>query len=284
MGSNPLGEFGFSVEVDEAAETEALGFGTLWLPGGRLRSLDLLTEMLAATHTAKVGSAIIPPDLYRADAVTRLYARAESIAPGRFMVGLGIAQEGRPVPRLMTYLDELDAVPTHRRLLAALGPRALGIARERCAGAMPMLLTPEQVVAARAALGPDAILAVGLYAVLDSSARTARAAARETLGFLTNLGPYARSLARQGFSRHDMTALSDRLVDSLVAWGEPDTVIEHARKLHVAGADHVAFTVLGRAGQPTGVTAARLLAMGLPEFTALPGAPSNRGGSAPATC
>jgi hypothetical protein len=77
---------------------------------------------------------------------------------------------------------------------------------------------------------------------------------------LTTMAGYRKSLTRQGFSLFDIETLSDHLVDALVAWGDPRRIIDHAERLHAAGADHVHLTVLGSSRQPTGVTAARLLA------------------------
>jgi probable F420-dependent oxidoreductase len=162
---------------------------------------------------------------------------------------------------LNDYVDQLDSVvPRERRLLAALGPRALDIARERFAGAVPMLITPAYTAAARDRLGTDRILAVGLYVVFDGDAETARTTARQPISFLIKLPGYMKSLRRQGFSEGDVASLSDALIDRIVAWGNPTDIIERAREHLTAGADHVQLTVLGGPGQPTGVSAARALA------------------------
>jgi probable F420-dependent oxidoreductase len=128
---------------------------------------------------------------------------------------------------------------------------------------MPGLVTPDYVAVARERLGPDRILSVGLYVVLDRDAGGARATARQPLGFLTDLPAYVKSLRRQGFTDNDITGLSDGLVDALVAWGGPDDVAERARLFHAAGADHVHLTVLNGGNQPAGLNGARLLAPAL---------------------
>jgi probable F420-dependent oxidoreductase len=265
-----LGPFGITIDPDDfasATEVERLGFTTLWIAGGRLDRLGRLADLILATERAVVGSAIIPPDVYDAASVTALFESVEAVAPGRLLVGIGSPHSERPLTALRRYVDQLDAavdpIPPHRRVLAAFGPRALDVARERFAGAMPALLTPDQVAAARDRLGPDRILSVGLYAVLDHDAGAARATARGPLTFLSGLGAYAKSLRRQGFTDHDITTLSDGLVDALVAWGGPDEIAERARKLRAAGADHVHLTVLGEGDQPTALAAARALAPAL---------------------
>lgn len=262
-----LGRYGFSVAIQAdnghlrtALTLEGLGFETLWINGGDIDRLDRMTDLLAATTTAIVGSAVIPPDRYGPDEVSALFERAESAAPGRLMVGLGSSHRPRAFRLLGQYVDALDAVPKDRRLLAALGPRALTLARDRFAGAMPMLLTEQQTAEARRAIGDDRILSVGLYVVLDADPAPARTAARAPLKFLTTLPAYRKSLERQGFSAADIAELSDHLVDTLTAWGSPRQVLDHADRLLAAGADHIQFTALGTDGQPTGVAAAKALA------------------------
>jgi probable F420-dependent oxidoreductase len=270
MAAVQLGRFGLTVDPEgfgSAAELEQLGFTTLWIVGGRLDRLEHLDDLILATERAVVGSAIISPDVYGAASVTALFHRAEAVAPGRLLVGVGSPHSARPLADLGDYVDLLDGadepIPVDRRILAAFGPRALAVARDRFAGAMPALLTPAHVAVARERLGPERVLSVGLYAVLDDDAISARATARQPLTFLCGLPAYVKSLRRQGFTDGDITTLSDDLVDALVAWGNPDDVAERAQQLLTAGADHVHLTVLSDARQPTGLTAARLLAPAL---------------------
>ena len=262
---------GFGLTVDpggfaSAAELEQLGFTTLWIVGGRLDRLDRLTELLDATERAVVGSAIIPPDVYDAATVSAFYHRAESSAPGRLLVGVGSPHSARPLAAVGRYPDQLDAdeVPLERRMLAAFGPRALDVARDRFGGAMP---GPAHARVRHAWLadevGPDRILSVGLYAVLDHDAEAARATARGPLEFLRTLPAYVKSLRRQGFSESSVTGLSDSLVDALVAIGGPEDIAARAHQMRAAGADHVHLTVLHDAHQPAGLDAARLLAPAL---------------------
>jgi probable F420-dependent oxidoreductase len=274
MVAMQLGRFGLTVDPEgfgTAGELEQLGFTTLWIVGGRLDRLDRLADLIRATERAVVGSAIIPPDVYDATSVTALFHRVEAVAPGRLLVGLGSPHSERPLAALGDYVDQLDAaddpIPPHRRILAAFGPRALDVARDRFAGAMPALLVPAYVASVRERLGPDRVLSVGLYAVLDRDADAARATARQPLTFLCGLAAYVKSLRRQGFTDRDITILSDGLVDALVAWGSPDDIAERARELHAAGADHVHMTVLSDSNQPTGLAAARALAPALEQLS-----------------
>lgn len=251
-----LGPFGVVLNASadgahraEAAELEALGYGTVWLPGGQLDRLDRLTELAEATRSARVAPAIIPVDVYEPSAVSQLYAELEASAPGRLVVGLGGPQGPRPLAVLNDYLDRLD-VPTARLLLAALGPRKLELARDRAAGAILLLITPAYVRTARALLGDQATLVVDLMVVLDTDAERARETARGPLRFLSGVPGYRASFSRMGFADAEIESLSDRLVDELVIWGDPAEVAKRVSQFRDAGADHVALHVRDAGGQP----------------------------------
>ncbi|QIV84200.1 TIGR03620 family F420-dependent LLM class oxidoreductase [Mycolicibacterium frederiksbergense] len=259
-----LGHYGFTVDPasPHAHEIEDLGFGTLWVNGGQIDRLDVLTDLLAATGQAVIAPAIIPPDVFGTDEVIELYRNAEAAAPGRLMIGLGSSHQ-KPLAALSAYVDDLDPIPRDRRLLAAFGPRTLDIARNRFAGAMPGMVTPDYTATARQRLGDDAQLIVGQYAVLDTDPHKARATARTPLRFLMDMRSYTDSARRQGFTDHDIATLSDALVDSMVAWGNAADIAARARQQLAAGADHVYLSVLSDGTQPAGVDAARLLASAL---------------------
>ena len=165
---------------------------------------------------------IIPVDVYAPGDVTRLYAELQAGAPGRFIAGLGGPQVPRPLRPLHDYLDRLDQgeppVPSSRRILAALGPRKLEIARERAAGAVLLLVTPDYTRTARRILGTAATLVISQMVVLQADAARAREAARGPLRFLSGVAGYRASFTRMGFTGSDIDGLSDELVDELVAW------------------------------------------------------------------
>lgn len=270
-----IGPVGMSVDASDgdrylgqAAELENLGYAGIWLRGGQLDRLDRLAKLAGATTTALVGAAVIPVDVYGPGAVSALHAELEASAPGRLLVALGGPQRPRPLGPLGDYLDQLDAarppVPAGRRVLAALGPRKLELARDRAAGAMTLLVTPAATAAARRALGDGPALIVSQFAVVDSDAARAREAARPSLRFLAGVRGYQASFARMGFSPDEVSGLRDRLVDDLVARGGADDIAARVSEHLEAGADHVALTVLGHRGGPAGMAAARELADALP--------------------
>jgi probable F420-dependent oxidoreductase len=273
MSKLGLGPVGVALNVSdtylaEAAEAERLGYSAVWLPGGQIDNLGRLADLVRATTAVAVASAIISLDVYSPEAVTGLYAQLETSAPRRFVPGLGGPQTPRPLQALNSFLDRLDRaeppVPAQRRLLAALGPRKLELARDRCAGAILLLVTPAYIGAARQILGDRAALVVDQMLVLDADAARARQTARGPLRFLSGLPGYRANFARMGFTENEIDGLSDRLADELVIWGDADTVAERIGQQLQAGADHVMLQVLSDGSQPRLIEAARSLASTLP--------------------
>lgn len=234
--------------VGTAPELEAMGFSTIWVSGGQIDDLGRIAEVLRVTEKVPVGSAIIPAVRYPAEAVASLYARLQETHPGRLIVGLGGAHGPRPLQIMRDYLDHLDTVPptvpAASRVLAALGPRMLQLARDRAAGAIPLLMTRDATAQARALLGPDSTLVVELCVVADTDPARARQAARDVIGFLRDVTGYRLHLRRIGFSEDDVAQLSDRMVDTLVAWGDLDTIASRVAEHLAAGADQVALVAL----------------------------------------
>ena len=262
-----LGPIGYATgpAPADAAALEAAGARTLWLSGGSIDRLDRLTGLLDGTRDAVVVPGIVPTGVHPAHAVAALHADATRRHPGRFLTGLGAPQQPRALGPLESYLDELDAadppVPRPERLLAALGPRKLALARDRFAGAVTLLVTPEHTADARAALGPDRLLAVMLPTVLATTrppGEAARARAVEMLGFLLRVPGYRANTRRLGFTDDEIDTVADRLVAAVTAWGTPDDVAARVAEHHAAGADHVVLSPLGDASG--GVATVRALA------------------------
>ena len=213
-----LGPIGISLNIspdetylDEAARLESLGYSAIWLRGGQIDSLDRISAVVRATDSIPVATGIIPVGVYDSGAVAQLHADLQTTAPDRFVVGLGGPQVPRPLRALNDYLDRLDRfdppVPAERRILAALGPRKLELARDRAAGAVLLLVTPDYTAEARRILGPDATLVVSLMTVLGTDAAQARDTARVPLRFLSGVGGYATNFARMGFGADDIAGL-----------------------------------------------------------------------------
>lgn len=250
---------------EAAAEVEELGYARLWFSGGfEPGILPAFGELLAATTTLGVASGIVSIWTATPEQSAGAFARLEREHPGRFLLGLGNshapAVEGqgqayeKPYTRTVEYLDALDAheptVPPSRRVLAALGPRMLELARERTAGAHPYFVTVEHTASARAALGPDPLLAPEVAVVLEPDPERARAVAREYAAMYLALPNYTNDLRRHGWGDDDLTGGgSDRLIDALIPWGSVERVAARIGEHFAAGADEVPVQVLGGGGE-----------------------------------
>jgi probable F420-dependent oxidoreductase len=232
-----------AVVADEAQRVESLGFSTLWRSG----NLPMLDAAVRATTRIPVATGIIPVDSVPAADVIATYRSVQRDHPGRFVVGLGGAHGARPLKTLNAYLDALDdaGVAAESRVLAALGPNMLALARGRAAGAYPFLVTPSYVTDARDVLGADKTLAVLLMVIPTTDREAARQAAATPLDFLTKVGGYRRNLLRQGFSESDIDAVSNRLLDGVTAWGDLDSIGTRVAEYRAAGADQVVVRLLG---------------------------------------
>jgi probable F420-dependent oxidoreductase len=249
-----------------AAELEDLGYGTIWIPEAVGRDPFVSASLLlSGTTRIAVGTGIASIYARGPLAMSAGWRSVTEAFPERFVLGLGVSHEpmvqglhqveyGPPVATMRSFLEAMDnapyfaAAPTHEptRVLAALGPKMLELARELTAGAHPYNVTPEHTAQARAILGADRLLAPEQMVVLEPDAAAAREIARQTLAiYFPGLPNYANNLRRLGFTEEDLTPpLSDHLVDAVVAWGDTDAVVARVQAHHDAGADHVAVQVL----------------------------------------
>ncbi|MFE0509768.1 LLM class F420-dependent oxidoreductase [Streptomyces sp. NPDC058964] len=237
--------------AEAAAELEELGYGAAWLGGSSAPGHAV--PLLESTSRLTVGTSIQSIWQYGADESAAAYAEVDKAHPGRFALGLGVSHAKladryrRPYSALVAYLDALDAagVPAGRRVLAALGPKTLELSRDRAAGAVPYLVTPEHTARAREILGQAALLAPEFKVVLETDPDRARALARASLALYLTLPNYTNSFLRLGFTEDDLASGgSDRLIDTLYAWGDEDRIRDRVAAFHEAGADHVALQVV----------------------------------------
>lgn len=162
-----FGSFGRGVTPQQATEIEALGYGAVWVGGSPPAALSWVEPILQATTTLCVATGIVNIWSAPAQRVAESFHRIEAAYPGRFLLGIGvghaemISEYRKPYNALVEYLDRLDdyGVPANRRVVAALGPRVLGLSARRSAGAHPYLTTPEHTARARELIGPSAFLA-----------------------------------------------------------------------------------------------------------------------------
>ncbi|WP_053853298.1 LLM class F420-dependent oxidoreductase [Streptomyces sp. NRRL B-24085] len=237
--------------AEAAAELEELGFGAIWLGGSS--SAANAAPLLEATSRIVVGTSIQSIWDHEAEDAAASFADLRAAHSGRFVLGLGVShaklaeQYRRPYSALVAYLDALDAagVPAEGRVLAALGPRTVELARDRSAGSIPYLITAEQTAKSRELLGPEPLLAPELKVVLESDPARARTLARDYLAMYLGLPNYTNNFLRNGFTEDDLKdGGSDRLVDAVFAWGTDENIRARVDEFIAAGADHVALQVV----------------------------------------
>jgi len=248
-----------------AAELDELGYGAIWLPDTVGRDPTVAAALLLDA-TDRISAATGIASIYGRDplAMRAAWETLSEAFPGRFLLGLGVShapmvegirgqQYGPPVPAMRSYLDHLDdaiylgarADTPPERVLAALGPRMLELSAERASGALTYLVPVEHTHRAREVLGPDALLAVEQAVVLLMGTDEARRTGREHLATYLGLPNYTNNLRRLGFVDDDFVdGGSDRLVDALVAWGDPDAIRARVQAHLDAGASHVCIQVL----------------------------------------
>ncbi|MEZ5143203.1 MAG: LLM class F420-dependent oxidoreductase [Acidimicrobiales bacterium] len=245
--------------IEAAAELEALGYSALWVPdvGGDL--FGDVSLLLDATTETVVATGILNLWVHEPADAAAGYHRVVGAHGRRLLVGIGVSHAPfvnatggtyeRPLTRMREYLDALDAapepLPADDRVLAALGPKMLELARTRAAGTHPYLVTPEHTAAARAALGDGPLVASEQAVVLETDPARAREIGRQHLAIYLGLPNYANNWKRIGFTDDDTAeGGSDRLVDALVAWGDEATIAARVQEHREAGADHVCLQVL----------------------------------------
>ena len=253
------GEAGPAAEA--ATELESLGYSALWIPdvGGDL--FGSLANLLGATRTVTIATGILNVWMHTADDAAAAHARLTAEHGPRYLCGIGISHRPfidmvnapgtytKPVDTMAAYLDGLDAAATPLavadRMLAALGPKMLELARTRTAGTHPYLVTPELTAMARAGIGPDGLVASEVGVVLETDPAKAREIARLHLQTYLALPNYANNWKRHGFTDDDIAnGGSDRLVDALIGWGDEAAIAARVQQHRDAGADHVCVQVL----------------------------------------
>ncbi|WHT21162.1 TIGR03620 family F420-dependent LLM class oxidoreductase [Crossiella sp. CA-258035] len=257
-----------------AREIEELGYGALFF--GEMDGRPAPTQaalLLAATERIVVVPSVAI--IYRHHPATLAQAErtlAEAF-PGRFALGLGVSDrkhmEDRghtwrpPVRAMREYLDAMDAAPLtgpagppSPRLLAALGPKMAELAGERTWGAHPYFMPVEHTAHLRELLGPGPKLVVHQNVAVHRDPAEARRLARTSLAPWLAIGDRSSSRWRviqelTGLTEADLDdGGSDRLVDAMVAHGDPDQVAERVRAQFEAGADHVCVSVATDYGLP----------------------------------
>lgn len=252
-----------------AQRVEKWGYKTLWIPEALGRDAFVASSwLLANTRTLNIATGIA--SIYARHPITAVsgqYAVAEQ-SGGRFLLGLGVSHtmivEGmrgqkyeKPIPTMKAYLEAMNkaqymAPPPAakpKKVIGALGPKMLELARDYADGAHPYNVPPEHTAEARKILGPGKLLCPEQMVLLEKDASTARAVGRKVLAMYLGLPNYRNSFLRMGFKEQDMdNGGSDKLIDSVVAWGDEKAIRTRIQQHWDAGADHVCIQSLSHEG------------------------------------
>lgn len=254
-----------------AKRLEAWGYGALWIPEAFGREVFSASAwLLANTSQLVVASGIA--NIYARDSFAAAAAQQglNEQSGGRFLLGLGVShiplvqgvrrhEYGKPVTTMRTYLEGMSAATYKsvapgsppQTVLAALGPKMLELAAELTDGAHPYNVPPEHTHEARAILGKNKLLCVEQGAVLETDPARARALARKFLDIYLTLPNYVNNWRRLGFTDPDFAGGgSDRLIDSIVAWGDETAIRKRLDQHWQAGADHVCVQAIGASVLP----------------------------------
>lgn len=257
------------------AQIEEMGFGAVWVPEAVGREPFASTSLLlSASERIILATGIASLHARSSMTMQAGWKTVTEAFPDRFLLGIGVSHQpavegfhgaayNKPYSTMVSYLDAMDrglyfaAQPTTppARCLAALGPKMLKLAADRSLGAHPYFVPVEHTPIARAALGPDALLAPEQAVVFSTNADEARAIARGFMSTYLGLPNYTNNLRRLGWTDDDIAGPhgpSDRLVDAIVAWGTLDDIHDRVKAHLDAGADHVCVQVLS--ANPAAVT------------------------------
>jgi probable F420-dependent oxidoreductase len=245
--------------ADAATELDDLGYTALWIPDRGGPVFDAAARLLAATRRTTVATGVLNLWMHTPRETAAGYASLTGTYGDRFLMGIGVshaeavdrAEPGRyqrPLAAMTEFLDSLDAVdppvPVEGRVLAALGPKMLEVCAKRARGVHSYLVTPEHTRRARAALGGDAFVLPEQTVILCAGRDEARRIGLDWVRRYLLARNYANSLLRQGFTQRDVTSVSDRLFDALIAWGDEEAIRRRIEEHRAAGADHVAVQVV----------------------------------------
>jgi len=252
--------YGNPEEVAEAAaELEELGFTALWIPDVGGPVFDSVAHLLSSTRHTVIATGILNLWMHDPSDVAASYASLTKTHGERFLLGIGVShaplidskEPGRyrkPLAATRSFLDALDAtdqpVPAENRVLAALGPKMLELSATRARGAHPYLVIPDHTRHAREVLGDGPLLLPEQTVLLTDTRDAARAVGTDWLRNYLALPNYANNLLRSGFTEDDLSSVSDRLFDAIIAWGDEDAIVRRVNEHREAGADHVCIQAL----------------------------------------
>lgn len=249
-----------------ATRLDDMGYAALWIPEAWGREA-FSNAQLQLSQSRRIAIATGIANIWGRDAVAAANAARTLNAAydNRFILGLGVShaplverlrghQYATPVAAMSSYLQAMDASPSfsadhsqpYAKVIAALGPKMLEVARVHADGAHPYLVTPEHTAIAREALGPNKFIGVEQAVVLGGSRESYLERAGAHLEIYTGLDNYRNSWRRLGFGDDDFgRGGSTRLREAMVVHGDEDAILRRIREHFDAGASHVCLQFLG---------------------------------------
>ena len=252
-----------------ASHVESLGYGALWIPEASGRNALVQSAwLLANTRSLIVATGIA--NIYARDPIAMNSAQQglSEQSVGRFLLGIGVSHAemvgpqrghtyGKPLQTMRAYLTAMAQAPYLARrpeqkpptVLAALRSKMLALAAELADGAHPLNVTPDLTARAREILGRDKLLCVEQKVILETDPAVARGLGRTALAGYLQLTNYCNAWKEMGFDDSDFAGGgSDRLVDSLIAWGDEAALRRRIQQHLDAGASHVCLSPVSTEG------------------------------------
>jgi len=255
--------------ADFARLVEKLGYGALWIPEAVGREPFAHAAFMAA-RTERLVFATGIANIYARDPLT-MAAAAKTVgelSDSRFLLGIGVSHKplvaslrghryDKPYSYMREYLPKMKSAlyrapePKERVpvVLAALHPKMLALCAAEADGTHTYFVPPEHTAKARAAIGPKPLICVEQAICLDTDAAKARKTAREYMKtYVPRLPNYTNALKSLGWEDKDFeNGCSDRLVDTIVAWGNESQIRDRIEAHLKAGASHVCIQPLSTA-------------------------------------
>lgn len=248
-----------------AVHIEQLGFESVWFLDAFGRDPFLAASYLLANTTSLiVGTGVAT--VYARDALAAAQAlqTLSEFYPGRFAMGLGAsnpivvakrnAEWVAPLPKMTAYLEgiNLAAVGSIKPetmapiYLAAHAPGLQKLAATQAQGIMTWMMPSATIEEARLRVGPGIPISAQILCVMSEDPEQARTVARAYLKMYLALEYYQTAFVKAGFTVEDCTegGGSDRLIDSVVAWGRAEDIQARVKDYAQAGADRVVLNVV----------------------------------------
>lgn len=238
---------------------EARGYESFWIPElfGR-EPVATAGWLLGRTERLQIATGIANVYVRDAHAMALTRRTLAELSGGRFLLGLGVSNPGLnesrghtwepPLRKLRAYLEAMAAAtlsapqpaspaPLH---IAAHGPGLQKLGAERADGIITYLMPPQHTEASRDRIGRATSLSVVCPFLAEADPDTARRKVRKALRYYLTLDYYHREWQKLGFDATDFSdGGSDRLIDTLVAWGDEAALRARLDAYEAAGANRV---------------------------------------------